>query len=975
MHDLWYSADGATWVQATDAAPWPARSEHTSLAYDARIWVLGGGPGGYANDAWYSADGVTWFEADPATDWQARSGHASVVHDSRMWVLGGRAFGGATLDDVWYAAPAPPEVTVEQSGGQADPTNTLPITFDVMFSEPVTGFDVGDVVIGGTATGATVEVAGGDANYTVGVTAADTDGSLLATVPAGVCESLIGYGNNASTSTDNSVTLDRAAPTLSIGAPSNTLTRSGPVSYSVTYAGADAVTLAGGDVTLDASGTATGAVSVSGSGLSARTVTLSGISGDGTLGITIAAGTASDAAANVAASAGPSASFAVSNLDTDADGLTDGEETAIYGTDPNRRDTDTDGLSDGDEVTIHGTDALDRDTDDDGVNDGREVNVYGTGPLDTDSDADGFTDKEEADARTDPLDPEDFPGVVHFADANLEAAVRETIVVLTGPILDTDLVGVGFTALDASARGIRDLGGLEHCLELTTLDLSNNAFSDLAPLAWLAALSALHLESNQVSDVGALVANVGLGSGDAVYLADNPLSQVALCNDIPMLETFGVTIEHDGVCSEDREADADGDGLPNWDEENRWHSNPNDPDTDDDGMPDGFEALYNLDLLDPEDAVADSDGDELTNLEEYLEHADPTDLDSPVGTYFVSSEAGEDVADHGANRAYPWQTIAYALEQLPLSSPVKLVLLPGQYYEDGLTLPAGVSVVGSRTGEVVIEGFGPFLIAGGDSTAVRNLEVRQAEGDAAGTVLLDMFDVAMVVQGVAFIGNTNRDATGIVVEGTAPSASLIADCRFASLALGIEIWDEAPTVRRCVFDDWGEYGIVFRAGRSLKRDVGKSGLGTQDDPNSGYNTFLGTGMAVQNEGDEAIVMDNNDWDLDTATVENAEARVDGPAEINTVLEKSGAILSATVVCTTWDAASLNRILNATITLAPGLSMSSNTNGVYTFASVPAQTYAQVTAVAPDYATASKFNVEAAAGETSTVLFQLTQLAS
>jgi len=44
-------------------------------------------------------------------------------------------------------------------------------------------------------------------------------------------------------------------------------------------------------------------------------------------------------------------------LDTDGDGLTDGNETAVYGTDPNNVDTDGDGISDGAEIS-GGTDPL-----------------------------------------------------------------------------------------------------------------------------------------------------------------------------------------------------------------------------------------------------------------------------------------------------------------------------------------------------------------------------------------------------------------------------------------------------------------------------------------------------------------------------------------------------------------------------------------------------------------------------------------
>jgi pectate lyase len=71
-------------------------------------------------------------------------------------------------------------------------------------------------------------------------------------------------------------------------------------------------TLTSGNVTLNATGTATGTVGITGTGTT-RTVTISSITGDGTLGISIAAGTATDAANNAAPSAGPSATFTVDN--------------------------------------------------------------------------------------------------------------------------------------------------------------------------------------------------------------------------------------------------------------------------------------------------------------------------------------------------------------------------------------------------------------------------------------------------------------------------------------------------------------------------------------------------------------------------------------------------------------------------------------------------------------------------------------
>lgn len=102
--------------------------------------------------------------------------------------------------------------------------------------------------------------------------------------------------------------------TVAVGNPSATAVKAGAsVTYTVTYTGATTVTLAAADVTLNKTGTANGTVAVSGTGTATRTVTVSGVSGDGTLGITLAANTASNEKAQAPASAA-SATFTVDSL-------------------------------------------------------------------------------------------------------------------------------------------------------------------------------------------------------------------------------------------------------------------------------------------------------------------------------------------------------------------------------------------------------------------------------------------------------------------------------------------------------------------------------------------------------------------------------------------------------------------------------------------------------------------------------------
>jgi hypothetical protein len=118
-----------------------------------------------------------------------------------------------------------------------------------------------------------------------------------------------------------------------------------------------------------------------------------------------------------AASAAPT--LAPSQPDSDGDGLSDADETNVYGTDPENADSDFDGVFDGQEVA-NGTDPLVADnssieaqggagdSDGDRLSDGDEA-AFGTDPNNPDTDGDGWYDGDEVNAGTDPLDSSSVP--------------------------------------------------------------------------------------------------------------------------------------------------------------------------------------------------------------------------------------------------------------------------------------------------------------------------------------------------------------------------------------------------------------------------------------------------------------------------------------------------------------------------------------------------------------------------------------
>lgn len=66
-----------------------------------------GGQSSYFNDVWYSADGSTWTQATVSAGWKARRTFPSVVFNNKMWITGGQDVDGTYKNDVWYSTIPP----------------------------------------------------------------------------------------------------------------------------------------------------------------------------------------------------------------------------------------------------------------------------------------------------------------------------------------------------------------------------------------------------------------------------------------------------------------------------------------------------------------------------------------------------------------------------------------------------------------------------------------------------------------------------------------------------------------------------------------------------------------------------------------------------------------------------------------------------------------------------------------------------
>ena len=369
--------------------------------------------------------------------------------------------------------------------------------------------------------------------------------------------------------------------------------------------------------------------------------------------------------------------------------------------------------------------------------------------------------------------------------------------------------------------------------------------------------------------------------------------------------------------------DGDGDGLGACIETCLGSSNT-DVDSDDDGMPDGFEAEFGLDpLLD--DRAGDPDRDGVLNLDEFLQRASPVSALEPAPTFFVRPN-GVDRPDAGSY-SIPWQSITFALSQVTgtQANPVRIVVVCGTYEED-IALEPFTTLEGMPGASVSIEG----TVLGAQSATLANVTV-----DAAGT-LVQLEDTPMTFRTVRFINSAGGDARGLVAIGPGVSGTVIEDCVFTGLTVGLEIEAGTPVVRRNIFEQCAEAGVLLRASAGKKAF---KELGDSDDPRTGWNTFRANPQFnLVNEDDEAVTVQLNDWDTDSA--EAVANSIQGPASFEPFLPKGAGILAASIFCSVSDAQTQKSVENASVRLTPSgyPELTENTQGVYAFPAVSGGSY-------------------------------------
>ena len=97
---------------------------------------------------------------------------------------------------------------------------------------------------------------------------------------------------------------------------------------------------------------------------------------------------------------------------------------------------------------------------------------------------------------------------------------------------------------------IQDLSGLSGLTGLEELNLQWNVIRDLSPLSGLENLEVLDLRHNRISHLSPLLDNPGLGEGDRIFLAYNPID-LGDCVAFEMLKDRGIEIDIDLPCDVD----------------------------------------------------------------------------------------------------------------------------------------------------------------------------------------------------------------------------------------------------------------------------------------------------------------------------------------------------------------------------------------------------------------------------------------
>ncbi|QBY00041.1 hypothetical protein E2K80_04210 [Rhodophyticola sp. CCM32] len=189
-----------------------------------------------------------------------------------------------TDDPAYTIDSTAPAATIMSNA--APRTNLAVIPLEIVFTEPVTGFEAGDLLVSG---GAITGFSGSDARYEADLTP-DGDGMIHVDLPEDVAEDLVGLGNTAAAQI--TLTSDRTAPVVTLAISVADLSNSAQIPVTIGLSEAGVTPLAASDIVVSGGSVA----DFTGSGTRYGFDLVPG--GDGLIRAEIAADTVVDAAGN-----------------------------------------------------------------------------------------------------------------------------------------------------------------------------------------------------------------------------------------------------------------------------------------------------------------------------------------------------------------------------------------------------------------------------------------------------------------------------------------------------------------------------------------------------------------------------------------------------------------------------------------------------------------------------------------------------
>ena len=355
------------------------------------------------------------------------------------------------------------------------------------------------------------------------------------------------------------------------------------------------------------------------------------------------------------------ATISNANADSDGDSLSNQNEFTRE-TDPNNSDSDHDGLSDFEETNL-GTNPLDSDSDEDGISDADELALpFPSDPLLADTDNDGFSDLDELEQFSDPTsNAQALLPIPTFPSANS----------LLWRIEDVQLVQNHFTPVDTTSGTFRTLVSLNvtnavqtgwRTFEFILLEQADRLgcyFASRGPGGFNHPVGYNYYRGDVSIDYRPALGLSGYGTHDISDPITFELSAVA--NPSPATDwtlTYRVinqstnTTVFTHIITDAVPASSIVDQTATWRDQQEIadrssqdfapgvtvyrSSTPLETlpafsayvDQDNDGMPDEWETANSFNPNNANDATLDPDGDELTNLEEYLLGTSPHSADS-----------------------------------------------------------------------------------------------------------------------------------------------------------------------------------------------------------------------------------------------------------------------------------------------------------------------------------------------------------